>query len=192
MILEIKVREGAKAPNRANPSDAGIDVFYCPTDPNVSAVSIAPAGNQLLPTGVKFGVPHGYMLQVCNRSSMGAKRSLVVGAHIIDSGYDGEVFIDLHNIGVEEQFIAAGDKIAQLVLVPVVHFRTCQVNGGLYDESITISDRGSGALGSTDKKPTPYISTADLDIQDRFPKKRKELDAEKYKAVIKNWEPNGF
>ena len=96
------------------------------------------------------------------------------------------------NIGVEEQFIAAGDKIAQLVLVPVVHFRTCQVNGGLYDESITISDRGSGALGSTDKKPTPYISTADLDIQDRFPKKRKELDAEKYKAVIKNWEPNGF
>tara|TARA_R110002110_G_scaffold25827_1_gene95391 strand:+ start:1104 stop:1448 length:345 start_codon:yes stop_codon:yes gene_type:complete len=82
---------------------------------------------------------------------MGAKRSLVVGAHIVDSGYDGEVFIDLHNIGTEEQFIGTGDKVAQLVLVPVVHFRTVQVKGGLYDESITISNRGEGALGSTDK-----------------------------------------
>ena len=192
MILEIKVREGAKAPNRANPSDAGMDVFYCPADPNVSAASIMPAGNQLLPTGLKFGVPHGYMLQVCNRSSMGAKRSLVVGAHIIDSGYDGEVFIDLHNIGVEEQFVAAGDKIAQLVLVPVVHFRTTQVEEGLYDEPITMSGRGSGTLGSTDKKSTSYVSVADLDIRDKFPKKEKKLDLEKYKETIKNWEPNGF
>lgn len=151
MILEIEVRDGAKPPNRANPSDAGLDVFYCPTDPNVSAISVMPGENQLLPTGLKFGVPHGYMLQVCNRSSMGAKRSLVVGAHIVDSGYDGEVFIDLHNIGTEEQFIGSGDKIAQLVLVPVVHFRTVQAKGGLYDDSITISSRGEGALGSTDK-----------------------------------------
>jgi dUTP pyrophosphatase len=167
-----------------------MDVFYCPTDPNVSAASIMPAGNQLLPTGLKFGVPHGYMLQVCNRSSMGAKRSLVVGAHIIDSGYDGEVFIDLHNIGVEEQFVAAGDKIAQLILVPVVHFRTTQVKEGLYDEPITMSGRGAGSLGSTDKKSTSYTSAADLDIRDKFPKKK--LHLEKYKATIKNWEPNGF
>ena len=192
MILEFTKRVDAKAPERANPSDAGMDVFYCPTDPNVSAVSIMPAGNQLLPTGLKFGVPHGYMLQVCNRSSMGAKRSLVVGAHIIDSGYDGEVFIDLHNIGVEEQFVAAGDKIAQLVLVPVVHFRTTQVEEGLYDEPITMSGRGSGALGSTDKKSISYVSIADLDIRDKFPKKEKKLDLEKYKETIKNWKPNGF
>ena len=61
------------------------------------------------------------------------------------------MFIDLHNIGTEEQFIGSGDKIAQLVLVPVVHFRTVQAKGGLYDDSITISSRGEGALGSTDK-----------------------------------------
>ena len=166
MILEIEVREGAKSPNRANPSDAGLDVFYCPTDPNVSAISIGPGENKLLPTGLKFGVPHGYMLQVCNRSSMGAKRSLVVGAHIIDSGYDGEVFIDLHNIGTEEQYIGTGDKIAQLVLVPVVHFRTIQAKGGLYDGSITISNRGEGALGSTDTStglcaPSPFSQSSE-------------------------------
>tara|TARA_R110000824_G_scaffold382982_2_gene576322 strand:- start:540 stop:959 length:420 start_codon:yes stop_codon:yes gene_type:complete len=138
-----------------------------------------PGENQLLPTGLKFGVPHGYMLQVCNRSSMGAKRSLVVGAHIVDSGYDGEVFIDLHNIGTEEQFVGSGDKIAQLILVPVVHFRTVQVEGGLYDESITMSGRGADALGSTDK---PKItSTAQMDMADKVGK-----------VCSNGWLPNGF
>ena len=85
---------------------------------------------------------------------MGAKRSLVVGAHIIDSGYDGEVFIDLHNIGSETQTISTGDKIAQLVLVPVVHFRPRKSIGqDLYqNQGLTISNRGDGALGSTDLK----------------------------------------
>tara|TARA_Y100001973_G_C5189864_1_gene330249 strand:+ start:1621 stop:1989 length:369 start_codon:yes stop_codon:yes gene_type:complete len=106
----------------------------------------------VFPTGLSFGVPHGYMLQVCNRSSMGAKRSLVVGAHIIDSGYDGEIFIDLHNIGTDTQFVSAGDKIAQLVLVPVVHFRPRRLEeSNLYGEDISMSKRGSGALGSTDR-----------------------------------------
>ena len=150
MILEYKVRPEAKAPTRANPSDAGLDVYYCPSDPEISLMKIKPGENKMMPTGLTFGVPHGYMLQVCNRSSMGAKRSLVVGAHIVDSGYDGEVFIDLHNIGQEVQFIAKGDKIAQLVLVPVVHFRPRQVEYELYREPITMSERGEGALGSTD------------------------------------------
>ena len=86
MILEYKVRAGAIQPARANPSDAGLDVFYNPSDPEVSAIKIHPGENKMLPTGLSFGIPHGYMLQVCNRSSMGVKRSLVVGAHIIDSG----------------------------------------------------------------------------------------------------------
>jgi dUTP pyrophosphatase len=178
MILEIEVRKGAKAPSRANPSDAGLDVFYCPKDPTVSAASILPGENQMLATGLKFGVPHGYMLQVCNRSSMGAKRSLVVGAHIVDSGYDGEVFIDLHNIGTEPQYVGSGEKIAQLILVPVVHFRTTEVEGGLYDESISMSGRGEGALGSTNAKTT---STAQLDMQDKLGK-----------LVAEGWTPNGF
>ena len=158
MILEYIMREGAKAPVRANPSDAGLDVFFCPKDPSVSAARIEPGENHLLSTGLSFGIPHGYMLQVCNRSSFGATRSLVVGAHIIDSGYTGEVFIDLHNIGKEQQFVAAGDKIAQLVLVPVVHFRAralAQGSQDLYYTPITISNRDAGALGSTDKIINP-------------------------------------
>ena len=149
MIIEYyKTRLNVKDPHRANPSDAGLDVFYCP--PREQTIVIKPGENKILPTGLKFGVPHNHMLQVMNRSSMAAKKNLVIGAHCIDSGYDGEVFIDLHNIGDDPQSISAYDKIAQLVLVPVISFRTQEVgDDNLYQEPITISARGDGALGST-------------------------------------------
>ena len=136
-----------KTPIRANPSDAGLDVFYAGSE----EIIIEPLQNCPVPTRLSFEIPHGYMLQVCNRSSMGAKRCLVVGAHIIDSGYSGEVFIDLHNIGKENQVILPGDKIAQLILVPVVHFIPVEVEEriALYDYPVTISNRGEGSLGST-------------------------------------------
>ena len=151
MIEYVRVRGDVKPPERANPSDAGLDVFFCPDDAAVSAVTIAAGESKILPTGLRFGVPHGYMMQAMNRSGIAAKRSLVVGAHVIDSGYDGEVFINLHNIGKETQVVKAGTKIAQLVMIPVVPFRALEThNGNLYDwYPITISERGDGALGST-------------------------------------------
>tara|TARA_B100000287_G_scaffold434949_1_gene501092 strand:+ start:1459 stop:1926 length:468 start_codon:yes stop_codon:yes gene_type:complete len=153
MIEYSRVRPDVRPPVRANPSDAGLDVFFCPADPKVTAVKVAPSESAVLPTGLRFGVPHGYMLEVKNRSSVAAKKGLIVGACVVDSGYDGEVFVNLHNVGSEAQFISPGDKIAQLVLVPVVHFRALETGGDLYDwYPITISNRGDGALGSTDDK----------------------------------------
>ena len=123
MILEYALtRPNANEPQRANPSDAGLDVFYSP-ESEQQAIAIEPGAKQGHPTGLRFGVPHGYMLEVKNRSSVAAKRSLIVGACVVDSGYDGEVFVNLHNIGKETQYVRAADKIAQLVLIPVVHFR---------------------------------------------------------------------
>ena len=91
------------------------------------------------------------MIQIMNRSGNAAKKHLVVGACVVDSGYDGEVFVNLHNIGTDRQTIRAGDKIAQAVVVPIVPVRFLETtNDNLYEWSpITISDRGSGALGST-------------------------------------------
>jgi len=156
MIIEYtKVRPNVIAPTRANPSDAGLDVFYCPAEQKVPpAVEILPGESKLFQTGLRFGVPHGYMLEVKNRSSVAAKRSLLVGACVIDSGYDGEVFINLHNVGNSTQWVYPGAKIAQMVMVPVITFRAVEcADGGLYArEPITISDRGEGALGSTDAK----------------------------------------
>jgi len=151
VIIEYaRTRPDAHDPERANPSDAGLDVFYSPLHKG-QAVSVNPGESRIIPTGLRFGIPHGYMLEVKNRSSVASKRSLLVGACVIDSGYDGEVFINLHNVGKSPQFLESGDKIAQVVMVPVVNFRAVQsTSGDLYRDSITISDRGDGALGSTD------------------------------------------
>jgi len=136
-------------PVRANPSDAGLDLCY-----NGDLTAIQPGESKILSTGLKFGIPHGYMLQIMNRSGNAAKKQLMVGACVVDSGYDGEVFVNLHNVGNNTQTIESGMKIAQAVLIPVVHARFVETaEDNLYGwYPITISDRGDGALGSTDKK----------------------------------------
>ena len=151
MIVEFaRTRSDAYDPQRANPSDAGLDVFYSP-EQGKQVIAVEPGESKVIPTGLRFGVPHGYMLEVKNRSSVAAKRSLIVGACVVDSGYDGVIFVNLHNIGKETQYVRGGDKIAQLVMIPVVNFRATQsTSGDLYRSPITISDRGDGALGSTD------------------------------------------
>lgn len=161
MILEYyRTRHDAVPPTRANPSDAGLDVHYNPDDAAVNGVNLQPGESKLFSTGLKFGVPHGYMLEVKNRSGNAAKRNLLVGACVIDSGYYGEVFVNLHNVGTETQFIERGMKIAQIVMVPVVHFRALETKqDNLYSwYPITMSERGNGALGSTDKAGVPQGS----------------------------------
>jgi len=142
-------------PVRANPSDAGLDLCFNPHqgpgNTHMDGTVISPRQSVVLPTGLKFGIPHGYMLQIMNRSGNAAKKQLMVGACVVDSGYDGEVFVNLHNIGNREQYIESGMKIAQAVLIPVVHARFVETSeNNLYGwYPITISDRGDGALGST-------------------------------------------
>jgi len=153
MIIQYhRVREDAVRPTRGHPSDAGLDVYYCPADFSTMACRLDPGETALLETGLRFEVPHGYMLEVKNRSSVAAKRSLIVGACVIDSGYAGEVFVNLHNIGNETQYVERDTKIAQLVMLSVVPFRAWENTGGeLYEYPVTISARGEGALGSTDE-----------------------------------------
>tara|TARA_A100000172_G_scaffold13427_1_gene7034 strand:+ start:2056 stop:2502 length:447 start_codon:yes stop_codon:yes gene_type:complete len=140
-------------PLRANPSDAGLDLRWTPATEKETVHTVLPGESVLLPTGCKFAIPHGYMMEIKNKSGVAYKRQLLVGACVVDSGYDGEVFVNLHNIGTEPQHIEPGDKIAQGVVVPVVHARfVASDTPDIYDwYPITISDRGDGALGSTGK-----------------------------------------
>ena len=150
MILEYYSLPWCKhKPVRANPSDAGLDLRYNPEE--YWPAKIEPGQSMILGTGLKFGVPHGYMIQIMNRSGNAAKKQLMVGACVVDSGYDGEVFVNLHNIGKKAQIINVGDKIAQAVVIPVVPVRFLETkDDNLYDWSpITISDRGADSLGST-------------------------------------------
>jgi len=154
MILQYHMLRGSEFPPlRANPSDAGLDLRWCPKEQSETALSIGPGESVLVPTGCTFGIPHGYMMEIKNKSGIAYKRQLLVGACVVDSGYEGEVFVNLHNVGNETQFLEPGDKVAQAVVVPVVHARfVASATPDIYDwYPITISDRGDGALGSTGK-----------------------------------------
>tara|TARA_Y100000034_G_C6787245_1_gene352228 strand:+ start:410 stop:865 length:456 start_codon:yes stop_codon:yes gene_type:complete len=151
MYIEyFKIRETAMAPRRANPSDAGMDLAFTPD--SGEPIMIRPGESTICATGLKFGVPHGYMLQIMNRSSVAANRSLIVGAHVVDAGYDGEVFINLHNVGQDIQMVQPGERIAQAVLIPVLSVNPVEYHyDDLYSRVSVHSSRGDGALGSTDE-----------------------------------------
>ena len=93
------------------------------------------------------------MMEIKNKSGIAYKRQLLVGACVVDSGYEGEVFVNLHNVGTDTQYLEPGDKVAQAVVVPVVHARfVASESPDIYEwYPITISNRGNGALGSTGK-----------------------------------------
>jgi len=143
-----RVSEKAKLPDRAHPTDAGADVFACIDKER----QIFPSESAVIPTGLKAEVPPGYMLEIKNRSSVAVKKGLIVGACVVDSGYSGEIFVNLHNIGGVPQTIKNLDKIAQAVLIPVVHFHPLECEEEELYENLIASSRGSGALGSTDKE----------------------------------------
>jgi dUTP pyrophosphatase len=153
-----KVHKFVLSPERAHRSDAGIDVFYCPNFGEsyevckYKSIMLRQGENHLFETGLKIAVPHGFALIVFNRSGMAAKSNLLRGACIIDPGYAGEIFIDLHNVGRDPAIVRPGQKIAQLLLIPVVHFAVKELTEDvkLYANTYVESDRGTDCLGSTD------------------------------------------
>jgi len=155
MNLEFaKVHEGAKAPEKAHDSDAGFDVFWCPPSPEINGletrhfVELDENASRRFETGLKFNIPEGWALVIFNRSGVASKKNVVVGACVVDEGYKGEVFIDLHNIGYEMQLFKPGDKIAQFLLIPVPNCSLTEVSL----EDIINSERGEKCLGSSDAK----------------------------------------
>lgn len=140
-----RVRDNAKLPTRAHDGDAGMDLYYC-APITMRAMAVNPVETVLIPTGIKAEVPKGYMLEIKNKSSIAAKKQLLVGACVVDSGYDGEIFVNLHNTGKQTHWFKDGDKVAQGVLIPV---DLCEVVEVSEDKLNIDSTRGDGALGST-------------------------------------------
>lgn len=135
----------AKLPHRAHKTDAGMDFFYCPHEG--AATRIKPGESVLLGTGIKMEVPASCMLQIMNKSGIASKKHLVTGACVVDEGYTGEIFVNLHNIGTTAQYIEPGQKIAQGVFVRIEKPTIWEIDEDNVYGSQT--SRGSGALGST-------------------------------------------
>jgi dUTP pyrophosphatase len=165
MILNYKkLRPNAITPKRANPSDAGMDLYYCPSDPE-EVIKIPNGQSAQIPTGIAIEVPHGYMLLGLDKSGIASKKHLLLGGGVIDPGYSGELIVNLNNVAGNyfcgenhsvlpwgEITIEPGDKVAQIVLVPIVHFRLQETKDELYTDPIVMSDRGTGGFGSTGAK----------------------------------------
>jgi len=144
-----RVHENAKMPVRAHSTDAGMDLFFCPPPkPELDSQieTVLPFGSSVIPTGLKIEVPEGYMLEIKNKSGIASKRGLLVGACVVDRGYTGEIFVNLHNVTHRNQTLHEGDKIAQAVFVKVETDVLLVEADNIYDED---TSRGEGALGST-------------------------------------------
>jgi dUTP pyrophosphatase len=140
-----KTRPTAKVPERAHRTDAGVDFFFAPSEG--VAARVKPSQSVLLETGVKVEVPPGCMLQIMNKSGVATKTQLITGACVVDEGYDGEVFVNLQNIGENTQYIEPGQKIAQGVFVRIEKPEMREIkNDAVYGGTTA---RGPGGFGST-------------------------------------------
>ena len=154
MYLKVAICGNVKAPFRNHSgADAGID-FFVPNNWNGGETLVLKSGQSVkIPAGIKVEVPAGYALVFFNKSGVAAKRSLIVGACVIDHGYSGEVHINMINVGEDEQTIAPGEKIVQAILIPVITFETITVpEDELYRDIHVAGSRGVGGFGSTGTK----------------------------------------
>ncbi|MCB2224020.1 MAG: dUTP diphosphatase [Actinobacteria bacterium] len=130
---------GLPVPEHAHPGDGGVDLRAA------AGVTLAPGERAAVPTGVAVAIPDGHAGLVVPRSGLASRHGIgVVNAPgLIDSGYRGEIAVVLVNHGREPFTAARGDRIAQLVVVPVSTQEMVEV------DDLPPSSRGDGGFGST-------------------------------------------
>lgn len=140
--IRVKVlRQGAQLPNYGSEEAAGADLYACLDAP----LTIGPGQTAFVPTGLALEVPRGCAGLVYARSGMACKRGLAPAnkVGVIDSDYRGEITVVLHNHGAVPQTIAHGERIAQLVITPVLQPEYT------FAQELDDTRRGAGGFGST-------------------------------------------
>ena len=137
-----KVSKNARLPLRATDGSAGADLYACLDEPAV----LAPGERKLIPTGIAIGIPYGGCgAFIFPRSSVSSKYgvSLANCVGVIDSDYRGEIKVPLINHSSEPYTVNDGDRIAQMVIMPVIipDFIPC--------DELDTTVRGAGGFGST-------------------------------------------
>lgn len=138
-----KLREGAMLPTFGSADAAGADLYACLE----SDISIAPGETVFIPTGLAMEIPKGYAGLIYARSGMACKRGLAPAnkVGVIDSDYRGEFMIALHNHGTVSQTVSHRERVAQLIVTPVLIPAYREV------QELSDTSRGTGGFGSTGK-----------------------------------------
>ncbi len=126
-------------PKYQTPFSAGLDLK------SIENIIIQPMERKLIKTGLKVSIPHGFEGQIRPRSGLALRQgiTLVNSPGTIDSDYRGEIGIILINLGNEEVAISRGERVAQLVICPIVRAELEEV------QSLDDTERSSGGFGST-------------------------------------------
>lgn len=140
-----KIRDVA-LPSKANDSDAGFD-FYVPF--SFESCLVLPNASVMVPSGLLIDVPEGWALVFFNKSGIASKTGQLVGAQVVDAGYQGEVFLNVHNVSNKPANIVSGMKLVQGLLLPVPKVNVVEYacKELLFNTSST---RGTGGFGSTE------------------------------------------
>jgi dUTP pyrophosphatase len=141
-ILNSKLGQDIPLPTYATIGSAGLDLRACLDEP----LTLEPGDTQLIPTGMAIHLKDpGYAAQILPRSGLGHKHGIVLGnlVGLIDSDYQGELMVSCWNRGQKTFTIQPGDRIAQLIIVPVM-----QVEFEVVEE-FDNSERGAGGFGHT-------------------------------------------
>jgi dUTP pyrophosphatase len=136
----VRLRDDASLPERAYAGDAGLDLAAC------ERIELEPGERAVVPTGLAVAIPEGYAGFVQPRSGLAARHGIAVvnSPGLIDAGYRGEIRVVLLNTDRERRFVAEpGDRIAQLVVLPVPELEPVQV------DELPASERGVRGFGST-------------------------------------------
>lgn len=137
------LRAGAKLPAYGSDGAAGADLYACLEEP----VTIAPGETAFVPTGIALEVPESCAGLIYARSGLACKQGLAPAnkVGVIDSDYRGEILVALHNHGGQPRTVENGERIAQMVITPVL------TPAYVAAEELSDTHRNTGGFGSTGK-----------------------------------------
>lgn len=135
-VVKVMLDEGARVPTKAHRTDAGFDI-YSPEE-----VTIKAGKSACIDTGVHIELPYGTVGMLKSKSGLNVKHGLT-SEGVIDVGYTGSIRVKLYNNSEEDYTVKKGDKITQLVIMPI-----CMLTLELADE-LEATERGDGGFGSS-------------------------------------------
>jgi dUTP pyrophosphatase len=136
MTIKIKLDEGAKMPTRAHSTDAGLDIY-------AREERVVPArGSAIFDTGVHIELPEGTVGMLKSKSGLNVKYG-ITSEGVIDVGFTGSIVVKLYNNSDDDYRVKAGDKISQLVILPILTPTPCLV------DSLEDTERGDNGFGSS-------------------------------------------
>lgn len=144
MEIKVVLGENAKMPEKAHlDSDAGFDIFS-PGDFVIPPTTVNEVGSAIINTGVHMQIPRGYVGMIKSKSGLNIKHGLTAEG-VVDADYTGSIVVKFYNHTRNEYKISKGDKLTQIVILPIPEVNLIEV------DRLDVTERGENGFGSSGK-----------------------------------------